>query len=143
MALFYCVILSLICLWAQTYGGDTKSFLTRKWLTASLVVFGIIVLVLNPKQSNPSELADEENDYDSNAGSMDEHWDLEELRHRLVLTQRKLTAQDRDYESKISRLDANVDDLLGRFSKRLRGDKYVSTVQTPDVHLFPLIAESN
>ncbi len=109
----------------QGPGRQIKAFGTRKQLIASVFLFGVgvIALVLPRKPSNASELADDENDYDSNAGSIDAHWDLEELRHRLVLTQRKLTAQDRDYESKISRLDADVDDLLGLFSKRPRGSK--------------------
>ena len=64
---------------------------------------------------------EEENDYDSESGSMDAHWDLDEMRHRLVATQRKLTAQDRDYQSKIARLDADVDDLMNLFSKRPPG----------------------
>ena len=83
------------------------------------------MLVLSLKQSHVSELADDEND----AGSTDEHWDLEELHHRLVLTQRKLIAQDRD-ENKIptvtsARLDADVDDLLRLFSKRPRGSSKI------------------
>ena len=63
----------------------------------------------------------EENDFDSEPGSMDAHWDLEELRHRLVQTQRKLTSQDKDYENKVARLDADVDDLMNLFSKRPPG----------------------
>jgi hypothetical protein len=114
-------------LFMQADSSQQKTFVTRKWLIPSFIFLGIgvVVLILSSKQSNhhASELADDENDYDGNSGSTDEHWDVEELRHRLVLTQRKLTAQDRDYESKISRLDADVNDLLGLFHKRPRGSK--------------------
>jgi hypothetical protein len=80
--------------------------------TATIEVTGTIDIDL---------LSEWDNDFDSEPGSMDAHWDLEELRHRLVQTQRKLTSQDKDYENKVARLDADVDDLMNLFSKRPPG----------------------
>ena len=80
-----------------------------------------LALVSQFQEKNSSLDESVDNDFDSEPGSMDAHWDLEELRHRLVQTQRKLTSQDKDYDNKVARLDADVDDLMNLFSKRPPG----------------------
>ena len=95
----------------------------RVYILALLALFTMGLLLAS--QLHEQYLAlEEDNDFDSERGSMDAQWNLEELRHRLVATQRKLTTKDKDYQSKIAGLDADVDDLMDLFSKRPPGTKH-------------------
>ena len=83
-----------------------------------------VLAILNLSKTNVSKsLLDETeiNDFDSDHNAWDANWDATELRHRLINTQKAMTVKDAEYSEKISKLDADVDILMKKFTKKLPG----------------------